>query len=412
MDGGNNEIRTIHNAIDNMLSRVLHLSSSVRSHENLLELELWMDVVNRKLTDKDEFEKRAKALRIPTDVTGYCIMMTEYEGSFAQAAQAYDALRSYCPQGIELRILGATPLRRTPWLMTFGENTPLDLEVFAHIGERMAAEYEVSVLIGLGQSRESFDQIPYSYFEAFSSLEFCRITGKRQILYDEIDHLFLQPQHKPVIDLSSAFCDAILKDDGLGVHESLNRIISFLTQYNCPIYNVRRICFDLYNKAMDTLAQGDKQKKLLLSTKLVMEHIHIKLVDDAVQFIENLDQLTQQCMGMKQQFDMKTIIEMVQAQYANPDFSFSTLAMDVNMSNSTFTRAFRGYTGMLPIDYLTNMRIEKAKQLLSDTNLPVLTVLESVGYFSASSFNKRFKALTKVTPREYRQQHQTQSNNG
>lgn len=54
------------------------------------------------------------------------------------------------------------------------------------------------------------------------------------------------------------------------------------------------------------------------------------------------------------------------------------------------------------MDYSINMRIQKAKKLLSSTNLPLKDISEQVGYYNVSSFTRRFKLNQGVTPSEYR----------
>ena len=52
------------------------------------------------------------------------------------------------------------------------------------------------------------------------------------------------------------------------------------------------------------------------------------------------------------------------------------------------------------------MRIERAKELLIQTDMAVGDVVSAVGYQSASSFIRKFKAVTGMTPGQYREGHQ------
>lgn len=68
----------------------------------------------------------------------------------------------------------------------------------------------------------------------------------------------------------------------------------------------------------------------------------------------------------------------------------------------TLKRRFRAATGTTLIDYIQNLRIEKAKRLLESPGIPVDEVSAEVGYEDASFFRRLFKRRTGLTPKQYR----------
>ena len=133
--------------------------------------------------------------------------------------------------------------------------------------------------------------------------------------------------------------------------------------------------------------------------------INIRLQDDAIDYIDALNKQITQSLCQKKPYDLQSIIDRLQnaKEFVNPDFSFSTIAQDIGLSNSSFTRAFQKATGKLPMDYLMEMRIQYAQDLLVSTDASVMEIATQAGYYSVSSFSKRFKQITNLTPKEYRQ---------
>lgn len=84
------------------------------------------------------------------------------------------------------------------------------------------------------------------------------------------------------------------------------------------------------------------------------------------------------------------------------DISLGDIAKFVFLSPSYFTRAFKEETGMSPISYLLKVRIERAKELLSDTGLKISDIALSVGFSNQQRFNEMFKKYTNITPLQYR----------
>jgi transcriptional regulator GlxA family with amidase domain len=72
------------------------------------------------------------------------------------------------------------------------------------------------------------------------------------------------------------------------------------------------------------------------------------------------------------------------------------------MSARTFIRRFKAATGRLPGEYVQNLRISTARELLEKEALPVQDVCERVGYADLNFFRALFKRHTGMTPAEYR----------
>jgi AraC family transcriptional regulator of arabinose operon len=82
--------------------------------------------------------------------------------------------------------------------------------------------------------------------------------------------------------------------------------------------------------------------------------------------------------------------------------SIHDLAALVDLSPSRFAHLFRLSVGTSPLRYLRRLRIERARELLEATSLPVREVMLQVGFTDASHFSKDFRARFGTGPREYR----------
>jgi AraC-like DNA-binding protein len=82
--------------------------------------------------------------------------------------------------------------------------------------------------------------------------------------------------------------------------------------------------------------------------------------------------------------------------------SLKEAAAHVSMSVPTFTRLFRRMTGTTFIAYLNRWRIDRACTLLRETRSPVLDISLTVGFNNLSHFNRQFRLIAGMTPREYR----------
>ena len=77
----------------------------------------------------------------------------------------------------------------------------------------------------------------------------------------------------------------------------------------------------------------------------------------------------------------------------------------VGMSASYFSKFFKKYMGVNFITYVTDRKIEAAKDMLVNTDRPVVNIAYDLSYSETNYFSKTFKKKVGVTPTEYREQH-------
>ena len=93
--------------------------------------------------------------------------------------------------------------------------------------------------------------------------------------------------------------------------------------------------------------------------------------------------------------------EYIKQNYQN-NLSVSQIARTVNLSPSYFSRIFKDNTALSPYDYLLSVRLDKSKELLINSNLPVSEIAYQCGFNSTSNFICFFKKETGISPLQFR----------
>ena len=86
----------------------------------------------------------------------------------------------------------------------------------------------------------------------------------------------------------------------------------------------------------------------------------------------------------------------------NTPLSSEEIAASLNMSYTWFRRMFRQYTGLAPAQYIAQLKIQKAKELLSITTKTIKEIALELGYESIDYFSTQFKKQTGQTPTQFR----------
>jgi AraC family transcriptional regulator len=84
------------------------------------------------------------------------------------------------------------------------------------------------------------------------------------------------------------------------------------------------------------------------------------------------------------------------------DIKLADLAQLAEMSQSHFSRLFKQSIGLSPHQYLLQQRVERAKQLLKQTNQSLVEIALACGFDSHSHFTRQFRHITGITPKAYR----------
>lgn len=101
---------------------------------------------------------------------------------------------------------------------------------------------------------------------------------------------------------------------------------------------------------------------------------------------------------------LRKVIEVVEEYISNEDLGSSFLAEMMAMSSSSFYRKFKRITKVTPEMLIKNYRLEKAARLLKDTGSSIADVVYDVGISSRSYFYKEFSKKYGMTPKEYKEQ--------
>jgi len=92
------------------------------------------------------------------------------------------------------------------------------------------------------------------------------------------------------------------------------------------------------------------------------------------------------------------------AEHQTEDLELGQVAKAVNTSKFYFCKIFKKMTGVNFTEYLSRVRIEKAKNLLLNPNLRISEIAYEVGFQSLTHFNRVFKRILAQSPTEYRGQ--------
>jgi len=97
------------------------------------------------------------------------------------------------------------------------------------------------------------------------------------------------------------------------------------------------------------------------------------------------------------------MIRFMETCFASP-MTLSDLAESAGMSRYHFVRVFRAATGVTPYQFLLNLRLKRAAQLLRTSGEKIADIVLECGFGDISEFNRRFRGVFCMTPQQFRRQ--------
>ncbi|NOU93756.1 helix-turn-helix domain-containing protein [Paenibacillus sp. LMG 31456] len=191
------------------------------------------------------------------------------------------------------------------------------------------------------------------------------------------------------------------------IHIEMDTMQSFLESLEgYPMMVIQQILNDLFMSVIFTLLEmGVKLQIDSVFTEMHLEMQRRESIRDAIDwFRERLDRWIE---GTDKQRTEGTnliphILEYIHANY-NREISLGGISDELGLDIAYLSRQFKKGTGKNFMDYLINLRIERAKQMLLSLSGTVQQIAENVGYVNSQSFIRIFKKHVGVTPGQYRE---------
>lgn len=276
--------------------------------------------------------------------------------------------------------------------------------------KRLKETMNVQTTMGAGKIYEDVKDIPLSYIEASSALDYRLVKGNNRVIFiDELsrqeDSLDSYP-HKEL----EALKYLIKKGNASEVEYTLNNILNYIKTCNVPLFIARGICYDIVNTVWKSFTEINKE---MLLSKIdypnASEMAEFETIDELTDLVKKscikLSSFIKEYNATQEQSFVSEIVSYIQNNFTDYNFSIQNMADHFGMTLTNLSQYFKNQTGQTIIDYTTNLRIEKAKELLISTHLTLNEISMQVGYLNVSSFIRRFKQLTGLTPGQFEKEY-------
>ncbi len=272
--------------------------------------------------------------------------------------------------------------------------------------------YTVTAAIGRAAARPH--DLPDSYKSASAALDYRFQYGKNRVLSIlDLEGKETAPASVS-LEWSRLLAGTIRTGSAAEIRSLIGPFIAGLKESHAPL----DVCYLQIQKVI-ILLMNTMQEMGIDETRIVSRHrmlfselYRLGTLDEVGQWLEEIAVGAIETVSDNRSQTMRNqigqAIAYIEEHYADERITLQDICRHVLMSTSYFSTVFKQQTGETFVEYLTRIRIGKAKELVCNTPLKLYEIAAKVGYADPNYFSISFKKHTGLTPREYREKSREQ----
>lgn len=261
--------------------------------------------------------------------------------------------------------------------------------------------------IGIGRSYRSVADIGASYKEALQAVGYRMITGNNSIVFFHQLDIANEGSYSYPFDIEQGILKELRTGNRQGITDGLKKFAEAVGSRRTSQYRDFRFIFmQLLNSTIHCLHDMSIRIDSLVEGDIYENLMREETVEGLLGWLNSLyDRIL--CYIERKKYNhndelIASVKDFIEQNYSMEDMTLEFLADRFHFSSPYLSTLFKDVTGHNIKEYITQIRLNKARELLSSTTMPVAKISEAVGYSNIRAFSKIFKKYIGMTPGGYR----------
>ncbi|WP_020620528.1 response regulator transcription factor [Paenibacillus daejeonensis] len=396
----------------------------------LLREKFLIQLIRDRHADRISMEKRIDFLDLMLPYESpYCALIirinnprTVFAAMTEQNTQLISfAIQNICQEIVEERISGSVfEHQRGEYVLLLalpereGEDIifPLVTELMDSLNSFLSRMAEsISLTIGVGGTVQHLGLLTDSYMMAAEAIERKLFLGKNQVITFDVMAAQQDVDYRLINERITVFASVLKTGDATQVSLQLDKLFEELrTSLGIGFVDCQRICLQLLLATSQFLSEfgmrmGDLGERESEAWSQLMK---LETIDDmSLHIKKHLMMVCEQIESRREKpipEVITSIIRIIHERFSD-NLTIADIASQVYLAKTYICLLFKQETGETINEYLTKVRMEKAKERLKDSDQKLAEICASIGYSEPSYFTKQFRKYTGMNPSDYRDLH-------
>ncbi|WP_271753576.1 AraC family transcriptional regulator [Cohnella sp. JJ-181] len=296
------------------------------------------------------------------------------------------------------------------FLVSAGQALDADrlVEMVKQIQNTLSRYYKITASAALSDPFDRYTEITEQYGRTQQAIRYKLVFGRESIITPGMmeDNIRHAPSHMPP-ELERKIVEGIKSGDSQRIDASLDKFVQYLA--SCPYDQIMTNIMQITITIRQTLKEMNDHRVLPIDidmNALSMRIWEMESLEEIRQVIlQSMKEINQQKTddsGGRNDILVTTIKDIVRQNHADLNLSLQTIATMMKLSADYMGRMFKKSEMMSVADYINEVRLNHAKEMLENEKYTITEIMEKVGFANQSYFFKLFKKKLGSTPGDYR----------
>ncbi len=282
------------------------------------------------------------------------------------------------------------------------------MEILGKVKYSLRNYVNINVSVGVSSVKSGFSAVRQLYKEAEANAALRFVLGKGRIIFPENAGPLVKKDISTIIGNEEHLRNSLKEINKERVLEELGKLFQLIKSSDYSKIDKIYACYmEIVFVLINFLKERGEDISNILGESINFYDAltRFETQEEVNEWIKGIAETAMDYMAEKKDIRVsRTVIrvqEFVRDNY-NKDITLKAASDYVGLSESHLSCIFTKKTGETFTDYLTRIRIERAKELLETTNMKIYEVSVNVGYANAEHFSRVFKKLTGRSPNNYK----------
>lgn len=281
--------------------------------------------------------------------------------------------------------------------------------LFKEIHKEINQLLKTSVTIGISQFYTELSKISMTYDEAMASIQYRHLLGKGQTIFFKETGFPVRNDKYDISKFGNQLLKVIRKQENSQSEQLFNEIREHIvgnafTPMHCVVLSIFELCILILSETQSLVNCEDYNAFRQELNRYHDTANSFRTVDELIIYLKVFVLKIKNAIFQNNQGEIHIIHArgFIKSNYSNENLNLQMVADYIHVSAIYLSILFSKYSEVTFSNYITQIRMEKAKELIETTCMKSCEICELIGYKNPQYFSTCFKKYTKLSPSKYR----------